>query len=191
MSDEEWSRVVEAARRGDRGAIDRVLQHVYPGVWKVSRRMMGNDHDAADATQNALIAIVAGLARFDGRAAVTTWSYRIASNACIDELRRRNRRPDPAEMVEPGDGAGDDDLAGRVSDRLDIDAALQSLADDHREIVVLREIAGLEYAEIADHLGIPVGTVRSRLARARGRLADLLSEGNLSPRPVVEGGDHG
>jgi RNA polymerase sigma-70 factor (ECF subfamily) len=190
MTDAEIGPMIDAARRGDRGATDRVLQHVYPGVWKVARRMMGNDHDAADATQNALIAIVAGLARFDGRSAITTWSYRIASNACIDELRRRNRRPDPAEVTEQwSDGVAD--VSVGVSDRLDIDAALQSLADDHRQIVVLREIVGMDYAEIADHLGVPVGTVRSRLARARGRLADLLAEGNQSADSVVEGGDHG
>lgn len=186
---EDIARHLDAARRGDRNATDQVLRHVYDGVWRVARRMMGNDHDAADATQNALIAIVAGLPRFDGRSALTTWAYRVASNACIDELRRASRRPDPAEMSEEWVD-GSPDVSTAVSDRLDIDGALMALTEEHRQIVVLREVVGLDYADIADQLGVPIGTVRSRLARARGRLADLLEAGNQVDGAVVERGDH-
>jgi RNA polymerase sigma-70 factor, ECF subfamily len=83
-----------AAQAGDRAALDALLRRHYDRIYAVCRRMTGQDADAADAAQDAMIAIVRGLPRFDGRAAFGTWAYRIASNACIDELRRRKRRPD-------------------------------------------------------------------------------------------------
>jgi RNA polymerase sigma-70 factor, ECF subfamily len=145
--------------------------------------MTGNDADAADAAQDALVAIVRGLPRFDGRAAFTTWAYRIAANACLDELRRRKRRPDPGlPEVEhqPTDHAPLTDQS--VSDRLDLDAALAALPHDYRVAVTLRDQLGLEYAEIAAVLKIPVGTVRSRLARGRAALATSLGGERVTPR---------
>jgi RNA polymerase sigma-70 factor, ECF subfamily len=143
-----------------------------------------------------LIAIARGIRRYDGRAAFTTWSYRVATNACLDELRRRRRRPVP-EMPEPlGVGASSDGPGGglvappalpaveAVADRLDIDAAIAQLPQDFRAAVVLRDLCDLDYAEIAHVLGIPPGTVRSRIARGRRQLADLLGNpSGASERP--------
>jgi len=163
--------------------------------------MAGNDADAADATQEALLAIVRGLPRFDRRSRFGTWCYRIAVNASLDELRRRRRRPEPAELDDgygdgsaarrragpgaggpgaggPGSGPGGDPAAG-VDERLDIDAALARLPGDFRAAVVLRDLCALDYAEIAEVLGIPPGTVRSRIARGRAALVPL-----LAPRPA-------
>src|SRR5690606_3712334 len=94
-------------------------------VYAVCRRLAGNEADALDATQEALIAIVRGLGRFDGRAAFGTWAYRVATNACLDELRRRQRRPDPGlpEIEEPPAG-GPPEVGQQVVDRIDIEAAL-------------------------------------------------------------------
>jgi RNA polymerase sigma-70 factor (ECF subfamily) len=146
----------------------------------VCRRLAGNEADALDAAQEALIALVRGLPGFDGRAAFSTWAYRVATNACLDELRRRGRRPDPGlpevEEVPRGGPPGVDD---DVADRLDIDAALQRLPEEFRAPVVLRDLAGLDYAEIAAVLDIPPGTVRSRIARGRAALARHL--GNQAP----------
>jgi RNA polymerase sigma-70 factor (ECF subfamily) len=208
---------VAAARSGDRGALDALLRRHHDRLWALCRRLTGNDADAADALQDALIAIVRGLDRFDGRAAFTTWSYRVATNATLDELRRRKRRPRPGL---PGDDGGADggrlgggssgggspggggswaaagapvaagfagpvapgpDVDAAVADRLDVDAALARLPEDFRVAVVLRDLCDLEYAEIAGILGVPPGTVRSRIARGRGLLADLL--GNRTPPP--------
>jgi RNA polymerase sigma-70 factor (ECF subfamily) len=149
--------------------------------------MTGQDADAADADQNALMAIVRGLPRFDGRAAFGTWAYRIATNACIDELRRRSRRPEPRQpAVEhaPRDHPPLTDES--VSDRLDLDAALARIPTDYRLAVTLRDQLGLEYAEIAAVLDIPVGTVRSRLSRGRAALAGELGGGNRRGRADVE-----
>jgi len=155
----------------------------------VCRRLAGNDADALDATQEALIAIARGIRRFDGRAAFSTWAYRVATNACLDELRRRSRRPPPGL---PDDlGAGDrSDLGAAPSvgidwlpERMAIDAALALLPPEFRAPVVLRDLCDLDYAEIADTLGIPPGTVRSRIARGRAQLARLLDPGNQGGLP--------
>jgi RNA polymerase sigma-70 factor, ECF subfamily len=167
---------VAAAVGGDRGALDALLRRHADRLHAVCRRVMGNDTDAADALQEAMIAIVRGLDRFDGRSAFSTWSYRVATNACLDELRRRRRRPEPTEdevLDIAGPGTGEDPLA-RVGEREDIDAALATLAPEFRAAVVLRDLVGLDYAEIGDILGAPPGTVKSRIARGRAALADQL-----------------
>src|SRR4051812_4211878 len=87
------STLVAAAQAGDRAALEALLGRHHERLHAVCRRLTGNDADAADASQDALIAIVRGLGRFDGRSQFSTWSYRIAVNACLDELRRRRRRP--------------------------------------------------------------------------------------------------
>jgi RNA polymerase sigma-70 factor, ECF subfamily len=163
---------------------------------------VGNDHDAEDALQEALVAIARSIRRFDGRSAFSTWSYRVATNACLDELRRRRRRPLPGaggagDVSAPGpDGRagaqgslvrhdghrpafGPRDDPGTaaieaVGGRLDVDAALARIPYDFRVAVVLRDLCDLDYAEIGRILDLPAGTVRSRIARGRGQLADLL-----------------
>ena len=139
-----------------------------------------------------MIAIVKGLDRFDGRAAFTTWSYRVATNAALDELRRRGRRPDPGlpehEHADDRYVAGRDsrDPADLVAAGIDVDGALAELPDEFKAPVVLRDMAGLDYAEIADVLDLAPGTVRSRIARGRGRLADLLASGHgVDPATTV------
>ncbi|MGI8794021.1 MAG: RNA polymerase sigma factor [Acidimicrobiales bacterium] len=168
--------LVAAAQAGDRHALDLLLRRHIDRVSALCRRIAGNDADGADATQEALIAIVKGLPRFDGRSKFSTWAWRVATNACLDELRRRKRRPEPAEPAELGDFApvGGPSIAGAVADRLDVDAALAQLPTDFRAAVVLRDLCGLEYAEIAEVLSIPVGTVRSRIARGRAALVPIL-----------------
>jgi RNA polymerase sigma-70 factor, ECF subfamily len=142
-----------------------------------------------DATQEALIAIVRGLPRFDGRAAFSTWAYRIATNACLDELRRRRRRPEPVEPDLDRDTAWSErgpDLDRSVTDRLVVDDALAQLPADFRAAVVLRDLCRLDYAEIAEVLGIPPGTVRSRIARGRAVLALHLAEpADADDRPTA------
>lgn len=182
--------LVTAARGGDRAALDALLRRHHERVHRVCRRLAGNDADAADATQEALMAVVRGLPRFDGRSAFTTWLYRVSTNAALDELRRRSRRPvprDPQLDTEPADvPRRPPDIDQQVADRLAIDAALAELPPDFRVAVVLRDVAGLDYADIAQVLDLPPGTVRSRIARGRGRLARRL--GNPSDEPNVETG---
>lgn len=160
--------------------MEALLGRHYERLHTICRRIAGNDADADDACQEALLAIVRGLSRFDGRSSFKTWSYRVASNACLDELRRRNRRPDPFGEVPEATGVGlGPELDSQVVDRLTLAQALPLLPVEFRTAVVLRDVAGLDYAEIADTLGIPPGTVRSRIARGRRQLGDLI--GNQVP----------
>jgi RNA polymerase sigma-70 factor (ECF subfamily) len=170
---------VAAAQGGDRDALDQLLRRHYDRLYGLCRRLAGEESDALDACQEALIAIARGLSRFDGRSSFSTWTYRVATNACLDELRRRRRRPLPAPPLEIAAGG---DLAAEAITRLDVDAALAQLPPEYRAAVVLRDLAGLSYEEIAETLSVPVGTVRSRIARGRAALVPLLTEGNRSPR---------
>jgi RNA polymerase sigma-70 factor, ECF subfamily len=184
--------LVAAAQRGDRSALDTLLRRHYDRVHAVCRRIAGSSRDADDAAQEAMIGIVRGLAKFDGRSAFSTWVYRIATNAALDELRRRRRRP--ALHVVPDDATPPettDPTAQRqveaVVDRSSLDGALAGLADDFRTAVVLRDVADLDYAEIAEVLQIPIGTVKSRIARGRSQLADTLgNRDTLAGRPTNE-----
>ena len=177
--------LVMAAQAGDRGALDRLLHRHQDRIYAVCRRLAGNDADGLDAAQEALIAIVRGLPRFDRRSRFATWAYRVATNAALDELRRRRRRPEPGlDGIDngPGSRAGDrsePELAQAVADRIDLDSALAGLPDEFRAPVVLRDVAGFDYAGIAEVLDLAPGTVRSRIARGRARLAEIL---NPEPR---------
>lgn len=180
--------LVAAAQGGDRNAADQLLRRHYDRIHAVCRRITGASSDADDACQEALIKIVRNLPNFDGRAAFSTWAYRIATNASLDELRRRRRRP--LQPVNDDEGTTieipDETTGGRVTavdDRLALTAALGDLSEDFRTAVVLRDVADLDYAEIADTLDIPIGTAKSRVARGRSALAERL-------RPTIyDGGD--
>jgi RNA polymerase sigma-70 factor (ECF subfamily) len=181
--------LVTAATAGDRDALDALLTRHVDRLHAVCRRVCGPG-TAADATQQALIAITRSIARFDGRAAFTTWSHRIAVNAALDELRRTRRAAVPAsEQLARAETAAPAALGPeRVVDRLDLEAALAALPEDFRTAVVLRDVADLDYAEIAAALDVPIGTVRSRIARGRAALAASL--GNPEPTADVQGTDH-
>src|SRR6266508_263205 len=141
--------LIAAAQAGDSGALDLLLRRHYDRIWALCRRLAGNHADAEDATQEALMAVARGLHGFDGRAAFTTWSYRVATNACLDELRRRARRP-ALQANDDDMGAAVVDrgpLPEHVVDRIDIDGALIQLHDDFRVAVVLRDLCDLEYAD--------------------------------------------
>jgi RNA polymerase sigma-70 factor (ECF subfamily) len=133
--------------------------------------------------------VVRNLDRFDGRSAFGTWIYRIATNTALDELRKRKRRPQLHVVDDDSRDGGPrevaDDLAHRrvdaVTDRITIDAALAELPDEFRIVVVMRDVGDLDYGEIAAELDIPVGTVKSRIARGRRMLVEKL--GNREPPP--------
>ena len=174
--------LVTAAQRGDRTAADALLRAHYDTIYAVCRRMLGQDADAQDATQDALIAVVRGLPRFDGRSTVRTWIYRITMNICLDELRRRRRRPEPNHDLVERRVATLHDPSEAVDARLTLDALLALLPSEFRAAVVLRDIADLDYAAIAEVLGIPDGTVRSRISRGRLHLSRAVArEPDLAP----------
>ena len=162
------------AARGDRRALEALLERHVDHVHALCRRVLGHPEDARDATQEAMIAIARGITRFDGRSAFTTWMYRVATNAALDELRRKQRRPEPIDVLGRDTPAAGPALDTVVTERLDVDAALATLPPEFRVAVVLRDLCDLDYATIAEVLGVPPGTVRSRIARGRALLGEVL-----------------
>jgi RNA polymerase sigma-70 factor (ECF subfamily) len=178
--------LVAAAQAGDRAALEQLLRNHHDRIHGVCWRITGNEADAADATQEALIAVVRGLHRFDGRSAFSTWVYRVATNASLDELRRRKRRPlsvvrDDDRVDHEHSDPESEQPFDRIADRDEVEAALLDVPDDFRIPVVLRDVADLDYAEIAETLGVPVGTVKSRIARGRGMLGAALARRSQDP----------
>lgn len=174
--------LVAAARGGDAAAMDQLLRRHYGRVHAVCRRIAGSTRDADDAAQEAMIRVVRNLDTFDGRSAFGTWVYRIATNTALDELRKRKRRPQLHVVNDDDDlrvaNEPVDPLAHRhvesVADRITIDAALAALPDEFKAAVVLRDVGDLDYAEIAAALDLPIGTVKSRIARGRRLLIEKL-----------------
>lgn len=195
-SAEPTEQLLERARAGDRRALEGLLELHAEKVLSVCRRLCRDRGDAEDAAQEALLAIARGLPRFDGRSALSTWVYRVTTNACMDELRRRRRRPDPVDppggsadrgadstswadgtawMSSDGDGDPQSALA-RSELRAQLNHALGELPEEFRVAVVLRDVADLDYRTISEVTGVPVGTVRSRIARGRSRLAATIED---------------
>lgn len=155
---------------GDPDAFGELVRRHQDRLWAVALRTLGDREDAADAVQDALISAYRSAARFRGDAAVTTWLHRIVVNACLDRVRRRQVRP---TVPLPEDGSPpvppvDSDTV------LDIRTALARLPDDQRMALVLVEVQGYSVAEAAAILQVPEGTVKSRCARGRARLAAML-----------------
>ncbi len=183
--------LVAAAQQGDGAAMDQLLRRHYGRVHAVCRRIAGSTRDADDAAQEAMIRVVRNLDRFDGRSTFGTWVYRIATNTALDELRKRKRRPQlhVVDDAEAGPREPVDEMAHRhvdaVADRLSIDAALAELPDEFKAAVIMRDVGDLDYAEIAVALDIPVGTVKSRIARGRRILVEKLgNRETTSERPT-------
>lgn len=146
-------------------------------LYTVAYRLTGNADDAQDLVQEVLLRVRRGLASYRP-GTMEGWLSRITTNAFLDEVRRRRRRPvEPLEdrFDDPGDPApGADDVFHATRRGEDVQAAIRALPAEHRAVLVLCDVVGLGYAEIAEALDVPLGTVRSRLHRARARLRALL-----------------
>lgn len=172
--------VLARAQKGDAGALDTVLRHHYDAIRSICHRIVINSADADDATQMALISVARALPSFDRRSSLSTWIYRIATNAALDELRRISRRAVPTE--DSAMERAQPDSTGDIDTQMLIAQALRGVAAEYRVVLVLRHVADLDYEEIASILEIPIGTVRSRLARGRAQLTEIV--GNQLPQPT-------
>ena len=147
-------------------------------LYTVAYRLTGNDDDAQDLVQDVLLRVRRGLETYRP-GSLEGWLSRITTNAFLDDVRRRRRRPldalpdDPDRAVPPAIGADETSAAESISD--EVQAALTHLPDEYRAAVVLCDVVGLSYEEIGEALGIPVGTVRSRIHRGRRQLREGLA----------------
>ena len=167
--------------------MEKLLNRHYAKIFSVCRRMFNSEEDACDAAQEAVLSIVRNLPKFSQQAAFSTWAYRIAVNACLDEIAKRKRRPLLTLGWRRGEKAGADetdpvlsapdpsDTAETAAARVDVQAALVDLREEFRVAVVLRDQGEFSYEEIAELLDVPIGTVRSRIARGRAELAKKLA----------------
>lgn len=146
----------------------------------------GDATDAEDAAQEAFVALLRKASTFAGTAAFSTWMYRVTTNACNDVARKRARRPrtvsEGVERLE--ETAAVDDLLANRELGVELEGALAGLDPEFREVIVLHDVAGLPYADIAERLGLAVGTVKSRIHRGHGRLAGALAHLREPTRPI-------
>ena len=170
---------------GDREAFAELVRRHRDRLWRVALRTLGDPDDAADAVQDALVSAYRAAAGYRGEAAVTTWLHRIVVNACLDLARRRTARPTTPLVDSPALDAPAADLLGARETATEVLAALRELPPEQAAAVVLVDVEGYPVAEVAEILEVPTGTVKSRCARGRARLAERLQ--HLAPRnPVAD-----
>jgi RNA polymerase sigma-70 factor, ECF subfamily len=175
------SGLVRRIQQGDRQAFGELLDRYEARVYRLALSYTGSVADAEDVTQEVFLGIHRNLGQFRGRAALSTWIYRVAVNHCL-EFRRKRRLPSVSldEGAEIPSVRWEDDpvqVATKVSLKEEVARAMAGLTDVQREVVEMHELHGLTYSECADVLGIPVGTVKSRLANAFVRLRETLRVG--------------
>ena len=188
--------VVERARAGDHAAFQVLVERYQARAYRLALRVLRDEEQAKDAVQDAFLKVYGSLDRFEGRSGFYTWLYRIVMNQCLDRKRRDrsdrevewNDEVASASVPEVGAppvagsaGAAPDQAAERSQLRELMRTAIESLPEDARRTIQLREIDGLSYKEIADALGIPKGTVMSRLHYARRRLQEALRAAGVDP----------
>lgn len=179
--DRDEDALLAAARDGDEDALRSLLAPETDRLYAVCLGMLKNPEAARDAVQDALVRVIRGLETFDGRARFTTWTTRIALNTCLTRLRESERHARlnarfPTRPTEPGPGSRvqETERARRAAH------ALEALSEEHRTVLVLRDVRGLELDQIAETLGLPTGTLKSRLFRARAALRTELESNDQS-----------
>ena len=187
LQEQAW---IEAARNGDPLAFEQLIHLYEKRVFALTRRMCKNPADAEEAAQETFLAAWQGLKFFRGESSFSTWLYRLASNACVDLLRKEGRHRatagpslnDEEVLLEIQDEAPSPHaLAEQAELKEQIEAGLASLPEEYREVLILREIHQQSYDEISEILSLDLGTVKSRINRGRKRLRKfLLEHGNFS-----------
>ncbi len=183
--------LVQRAKDGDQTAFEQLVHDNEKRIYNLVLRMVGNPEDALDLSQEAFLNAWKGLGSFKGDSSFATWLYRLASNACLDFLRSKKRRQDtlgaPLSLDDEEAAPPPADNRHQPQEQLErkertraLYRALHALPDHHRQILVMRELSGLSYQEISDILELDMGTVKSRLTRARLALKKfLLEDGNF------------
>ena len=189
--------IVQRAREGDHEAFRVLVERYQSRAYRLALRVLRDEEQARDAVQDAFLKAYGSLDRFQGRSGFYTWLYRIVMNQCLDRKRRDKsdrelewddvtaaraaRTPAAGSFEGGGAGPAPDVAAERGELRQVLEKAIAELPDDARRTIELREIDGLSYREIAEALGVPKGTVMSRLHYARRRLQESLRSAGIDP----------
>jgi RNA polymerase sigma-70 factor (ECF subfamily) len=176
LIDDPSTQLAIAARDGDLVALDNFIRALHHDVRRYVAHLSADPHSADDLTQETFLRALQSLHRFEGRSSARTWLLSIARRTVADDLRRKAARPRisrhdwqrAAEQTQPRDLPG-------FEDGIALTELLDKIPGDRREVFVLTQLAGVPYAQTAARLGCPIGTVRSRVSRARTTLADLLT----------------
>ena len=161
-----------AARGGDLGAFESLVRSYTPLVYAHALRFFGDPGAAEDVVQEVWMKVFRSLDSFDERSRFTTWLYRVTRNACLDAVRAGQRRPIPVDTLDPVPLPGD--LADEVALTASVEHAMRALMPEDKDAFSAVALFGLTYAEAGEALGVPAGTVKSRVFRARRSLAHLL-----------------
>lgn len=181
--------LIKKAQKGEVEAFEQLIRDYEKRILNYCFRMLGNLSDAEDAAQEVFVKIFRFIGSFNGQSSFSTWLYRIASNVCLDLLRKAKRRPQDTVSIHQENDDGEEysiaieDTEPNPYERAQLSEAqqalkkaLEQLSDEHRQVVILRDIEGLSYEEIAEAMGTAPGTVKSRLNRARQMLKKLLEQ---------------
>lgn len=191
MTREEELRLVHRVQSGEAEAFEELVRAHEKTVYNLALRLVGNPQDAEDMAQEAFLKVYRSLPEFRGESKFSVWLYRIVSNVCLDHLRRQGRRPASSLTTEDEDGEkqqwdvpdesqSPERLLEQKLTREAVQRGLETLPEDQRQILLLREIRGMSYEEIGQTLDLEPGTVKSRIFRARKKLvAWLLADGNI------------
>jgi len=175
---DELTQLALAAGAGDRVATTAFVRRTQPEVWRVCARL-GDRADADDLTQEVYLRALPALAAFRGASSARTWLLQITRYVCADHVRRRTRRRALLDRLVQHEATGPGSTAERTGE-LELDELIAGLDRDRREAFVLTQVAGLAYAEAAVVCEVPIGTIRSRVARARADLLDALIDGRAA-----------
>lgn len=185
-------KLIERARRGDEAAFEAVVRRHKNRIYRTCLAMLGDPVEADEAAQDVFVRLYDNFRKFRGESRLSTWLYRVAFNGCADRLRKsRSERMDRTELagMDPPSSDRPDRWLEEKETAARLRRALDELPEEFREVVILRELEGCDYAEISEILDVPIGTVESRLFRGRQKLKDLLSGGLFGT--VVEDVQHG
>jgi RNA polymerase sigma-70 factor, ECF subfamily len=172
--------LISRARDGDQDAFRQLVERYQGAVYNLAYRMLGDPGDAEDAAQEIFVRIYRQLGRYDPARKFSTWTLAIATNFCIDQLRRRRMQLVPLENIIPwarAREAGPEGEAITQEERDEVQRLITQLPEKYRAPLVLRYFEELSCAEIAEVLGMPEGTVKTQIHRARKALGKLLAEG--------------
>ncbi|MDR3277672.1 MAG: sigma-70 family RNA polymerase sigma factor [Oscillospiraceae bacterium] len=200
MTELEERAVIQKVIGGDRNAFERLVLDNQGKVYGLALKMTANESDACELAQDAFLKAYTNLAAFRGGSRFSVWLYRLTYNLCVDFLRRKKRAGETPLSLDAEEGGAEADIPDargnpedallRRETRALLDRGLGTLPPGHREVLLLREAAGLSYAEIAETVGVPEGTVKSRIARARRSLAEFLNQnGTFSEKSRHKNGE--